>query len=522
MQRMYLALVVFVLLSGQVLDAHAVEIKAKGSWQLGFDYIDGGNFMGKNRAGKNMVGQQWAPMHQQRDNFEAVQRLFLQMQVVASEALSGTVFFEVGEQRWGMAAQGGALGTDGTMVKVKHAYMDWLVPKTKLKLRMGLQGIRLPGFALESPVFDDDVAGIVASYTFNEHVGLTALWMRPYNDVFTGTPTNYMDNMDLFGLILPVKMPGVSVTPWVVGGAMGPNVMPFSASAANRAITWPQGNPSSGQALSGLTVRDGLFPAAFSTGRPISRISPSNYADLFWGGISFDVTAADPWRFAADFIYGQVQHDQQYLKRQGWFGMFLTEYKASLGTPGIYGWYFSGDDANPHNGSERLPYISTASNLGNALSSFGYRGNAIMTGGKGVLGANPNGTWGVGARVKNLTFMEKLSHTLRVNVFGGTNDPAMAEYITGRRASDDAGRSVYRNTTDFNSFGTYLTRNDMGIEVNIDSTYKIYDNLRAILELGYIHLWLDEGTWGKTSVSGPTNLNYKDAWKASLIFIYDF
>jgi len=27
--------------------------------------------------------------------------------------LSGTAFFEIGEQRWGMANQGGALGADG-------------------------------------------------------------------------------------------------------------------------------------------------------------------------------------------------------------------------------------------------------------------------------------------------------------------------------------------------------------------------------------------------------------------------
>ena len=53
--------------------------------------------------------------------------------------------------------------------------------------------------------------------------------------------------------------------------------------------------------------------------------------------------------------------------------------------------------------------------------------------------------------------MDDLSHTLRVNYFGGTIDPKMAAYITGRRPMDGAGRALYRNNTDFNSFGTYLT-----------------------------------------------------------------
>ena len=38
------------------------------------------------------------------------------------------------------------------------------------------------------------------------------------------------------------------------------------------------------------------------------------------------------------------------------------------------------------------------------LSSFGYRGNPIMGGGKGVLGTNPNSTWGVGARIKSSVY----------------------------------------------------------------------------------------------------------------------
>lgn len=92
------------ILMGAATPGQAVEFKVRGSWQYAFDYIQGGSFMGKNRQGQREIGQQWAAVHQKRDNFEAIQRLHLQLHAVASENLSGTVFFEIGEQRWGMAA----------------------------------------------------------------------------------------------------------------------------------------------------------------------------------------------------------------------------------------------------------------------------------------------------------------------------------------------------------------------------------------------------------------------------------
>lgn len=528
-------LCVLLLTAGLVLGcaglSQAIDFNVKGSWQFSFDYINGGSFMGKTRAGKATTGQQWAAMRQGRDNFEAIQRLHLQMTAVASESLSGTVFFEIGEQRWGLASEGGALGADGTMVKVKHAYIDWTVPNTALRLRMGLQGLRMPGFALDNPVLNTDMMGVTASYKINDNVSLTGLWLRPYNDNFTGNsdtghyaPANYMDNMDLVALLLPMKFGGVKITPWAMGGSMGPNTMTITKLDGN---SLTMSNPSrdavtGGQALDGLQVRDGLFPAAFSSSNNAKSIWMDNYNTMFWGGLTADVSLASAWHFSGDFIYGTVDNGKAYLNRSGWFGMLLGEYAMDWGIPGLYAWYFSGDDDDPHNGSERLPYIATTNNLTNSLSSFGYRGNPIMGGGKGVLGTNPNGTWGVGARIKKLTFMEDLSHTLRVNFFGGTNNTKMASYITGRRSVDDGGRAVYRNNTDFNSFGTYLTTADTGIEINFDSSYKVYDNLELVLETGYIHLWLDDSVWGKYGKIAGDSLNYKDAWKVSLNMIYSF
>ncbi|MBQ7609382.1 MAG: outer membrane homotrimeric porin [Desulfovibrionaceae bacterium] len=503
----------------------AVEFKIKGSWQFSFDYINGGNFMGKYRNGKSTIGQQWSAVHQPRDEFEAIERMHFQLEAIASEQLSGTLLLELGESRWGNAAQGGALGADSMLIKVKQAYLDWQVPNLDLKFRMGLIDLTLPGFAMDTPVLQDDVAGIVASYQFNDAFATSAFWLRLLNDNWVqDSNTHYLDNFDLVGLTVPVTLDTLRLTPWGMGGYMGPNSLqtlftPRPGGSVQFDVLATQVNPN--QSIDGIQLRDGLYPAAFTSFRPTTSVLDDSYSSMWWAGLTGQWTW-DPLRISLDFAYGDVDHGRDYLRRQGWFAMLLAEYILDWGTPGLYGWYFSGDDDDPHNGSERLPYLSTVNNWPNSLSTFGYRGNPIIGGGKGILGTNPTGTWGVGLRLKDMSFLDNLSHTLRFNFFGGTNSPTMASYCTGRLATDSSGRTNYRNNTDFNSFGTYLTTDDTGLEINLDTTYKVYENLSLGLELGYIHLNLDEDTWGRFENMTSSSLNQKDAWKATVNVIYSF
>ena len=212
---------------GAATGANAIDFKAKGQWIMSFDYGMHGNF-GESKA-KNNSG-----FGKNEDEFEARQRVRLQLDAVASEALSGTVFFEIGDQVWGQNDNGGALGADGKVVELKRAYIDWMVPQTDLKVRMGIQGIALPSFTTNaSQIMDDDVAAISLNYQFNENVGLTAFWARPYNDNYgykynsTTDNKNYMDNMDMFAVLLPLTFDGVKVTPWVMYAAMGPGMFNY-------------------------------------------------------------------------------------------------------------------------------------------------------------------------------------------------------------------------------------------------------------------------------------------------------
>ena len=489
---------------GAATGANAIDFKAKGQWIMSFDYGMHGNF-GESKA-KNNSG-----FGKHEDEFEARQRVRLQLDAVASEALSGTVFFEMGDQIWGQDSTGGALGADGRVVELKRAYIDWMVPQTDLKVRMGIQGLALPSFTTNaSQIFDDDVAAVSLNYQFNENVGLTAFWARPYNDnagykssdAGSTKWDNYMDNMDMFAVLLPLTFDGVKVTPWVMYAAMGPGMF-------NDGGTNPNGNAwgrASAGMQSGFKGTDGN----------------DSYGNAFWAGVTGEVTYWDPFRIAWDVNYGSASYEDQKMNREGWLASLLLEYKLDWGTPGLYGWYSTGDDSNPRNGSERMPVVSANGN--NGFSNFAFNGNPYIAR-EGVLGTNMTGTWGIGARLKDVSFLEDLKHTLRVNFMGGTNAPKMAKYIRdyGNPYAKHGVSDVARYATAYDPM--YLTTDDNALEIGLTNTYKMYDNFTVMLDASYVALWLEDSrsVWGKNPGRGALGGDgVYDAWNVNLSFVYSF
>ena len=486
---------------GAATGANAIDFKAKGQWIMSFDYGMHGNF-GESKA-KNNSG-----FGKNEDEFEARQRVRLQLDAVASEALSGTVFFEIGDQVWGQNDNGGALGADGKVVELKRAYIDWMVPQTDLKVRMGIQGIALPSFTTNaSQIMDDDVAAISLNYQFNENVGLTAFWARPYNDNYgykynstTGDNKNYMDNMDMFAVLLPLTFDGVKVTPWVMYAAMGPGM--FDNLKNDPGNAWGRASAGMVSGFQGTDWND-------------------SYGNAFWAGVTGEVTYWDPFRIAWDVNYGSASYEDQKMNREGWLASLLLEYKLDWGTPGLYGWYSTGDDNNPRNGSERMPVVSANGN--NQFSNFAFNGNPYIAR-EGILGSTMVGTWGIGARLKDVSFLEDLKHTLRVNFMGGTNAPKMAKYVGDYAPFEKRGVQAVAEGG-FSYDPMYLTTEDYALEIGLTNTYKMYDNFTVMLDAAYVALWLDDSTstWGKNpgrSALGGDGVY--DAWNVNLSFVYSF
>ena len=200
-----------------------------------------------------------------------------------------------------------------------------------------------------------------------------------------------------------------------------------------------------------------------------------------------------------DAVYGsKTADDADSAERAGWIVAALAEYKLDMVTPGILAWYGSGEDDDLDNGSERMPSVSPT---GWGVTSFGFPGSVYRQ--DTNFGLNGAGTWAVGLQFADISFMENLSHVLRVVYMKGTNDADVIKKNPTVGAAFAPGQTY-----------TFLTDEDSAIEVNFDTTYQIYENLKLVVEMGYIKLDMDEDTWGTD--------DFADAKKLVFNFVYDF
>ena len=511
MRRLCTLLLAAGLVLGATSGASAIDFKAKGQWLMGFA-VGQHDLLSRVRD----TGGQKQKVDD-ADRFQAAQRVRLQLDAVASESLSGTVFFEIGTQSWGDNDFGAALGADGNnQVKVKRAYIDWIVPDTPAKVRMGIQGVALPNAAGGSAIMDTDVAGVTVAYQFNENVGLTALWARPLNDNFAADRpgardhANYLDNMDLFSIMLPLTFEGVKATPWAMYGIIGKNAL--KSSWDRNQNRWDSPITKDGD----LTYSLRPYPALGATNGGIGGTGKS-YGSAFWVGLPVKLTLWDPLNIEFDINYGWTEGMGRFnytnsqglvrrgsTERQGWLAKALVEYKMDWGVPGVFGWYASGDNGSPKNGSQRMPSVVP---MGNFTSYMGDGNYGWMLQDYGLDYA---GTWGVGAQIRDMSFVQDLSHTFRVAYWGGTNSKSMVKYMDNAYSwQDGLGGGT----------GPYLTTKDGLVEFNLVNNYKMYENFDVNLETSYIVNCMDNSTWKKARNG---SFEKQDMWKVQATFAYSF
>ena len=311
--------------------AQAADIKVSGEWDFNTEWNNIG--FAKEKAD---------------DLFHARQRLRTQVDIIASESLKGTVFFEVGDTNWGNSSEGGALGTDGKVVEVRYSYVDWVVPQTDLRVRMGLQPFNLPNFVAGDPIMgsdDSDGAGITLSYQFNDMAGMSLFWMRAENDNTT-IDRGVGNAMDFVGLSVPLTGEGWQLNPWGMYGNLGKNSLNEVGENGESLIV-------------------GLLPYGQDG---VSVVAKDSNNPAWWLGIGGELTTFDPLRLAFDFAYGKADWGKaangQDLTRQGWLLSGIAEYKLDYVTPGLIAWYGSGDNSDTMDGSERLPTLSPGWDFG--------------------------------------------------------------------------------------------------------------------------------------------------------------
>lgn len=452
----------FVLSAGLV---SAKEMKFTGQFEHTLEWTDNVTLKKSSKTGNS------------EDDFNALQRVRMYFQYVDSEVLRGVVGFEL-DTTWGFPGRGthnggGQIGTDGGIVELKHAYTDFNVGG--VAFRVGLQGLAWPSAVAGSPILDNDVAGIVASYQFNDNFGLTAGWARLYNrnrstaGIYSDGGDNRFDEIDAFTVIAPITMDGWSLSPYVIYAKHGKDA------AANN-----------GQ-------------AALSSLRSSNATGLEDDLDIWWAGGAFSLTMFDPFVFGADLIYGSVDGKGKQNDMAGWFFAAIATYKMDMVTPSLAFMYGTGEDDDWTDGSEVMPTLADGggSNGGFSLTHFGFDGAAGTESG-GILGGRTD-YWALALIIDDITFVENLTHKLTIAYGKGTSD---SDLIKKHAA-------VLNNAP-------ILTDKDSFWEVNFDSTYQIYENLSLAGNFGYVNADRDDDVWGNA------DSDLDAAYKFTLMLRYKF
>jgi hypothetical protein len=474
MKRIALAILAIAFVIGSVAPSFAVELQARGSWRAAGSWYD--------------IEAQDSGTKTQTDTFRAAERARIWFDFIANENLKAVLGLEIGDVVWGQGPAGD-LGTDGVAIEVKHAYFDFNIPNTEINIKAGLQGIYIPG-NLGSPILDDDAAAIMVSTPINDMVSVAAGWIRSYdledgthdpdykedtyvfntagNLVKTGTTTEDYegkDEVDTLALLVPVNADGFSVTPYFLYTMIGQN-------------TIHEDNLPIVAQLSKLELNNVGFGTAFG--------GASDDATMWHAGFSGQLDMFDPIVVLMDAAYGSLELDgtAQDIDVRGWFFDLAVDYKMDMMTPELFFYYTSGAGDDKDEVS-----VFPAINADLTFSSFLMDGSAL--GECELYNSDPADLpmWALGLKLKDINFIEDLSHTFTIYYAQGTSDKD--GWYEKKFAEDDS-----------------------LIEVNFDTKYQIYDELAAYLELGYINI-----DWDDTTVHGT---DAEDLYKAALGIKYDF
>ncbi|MDR1490521.1 MAG: outer membrane homotrimeric porin [Desulfovibrio sp.] len=513
MKRVFRLLLILSLLAAVPVPvlADGVDVKVKGEWEFAFGWVKNDAFSRSVHGDADVSSDPIVAMHRAR----------VQIDFIMSEYLSGVLMLESGPVTWGRADgnvgvnSGGGINSDGASLAVKHLYLDWMLPETEIRVRMGLQPILVPTTRLGTPAIDSDMAGITLSVPLGDITELTLLWVRPFDNYnFDGDDPRF-DETDIFGLILPLEFEnlGLKLTPWFAYGRIG----------------------------GGSGFYDWIFREEYGNTVGVDYIDDQNNfysahsarsssSGVFWLGALLEFDLLDPLQFSLEAIYGRLRKADltglggeefmlgygggpRHIGTSGWYVAGTLDYKLDITddfsmVPGIFAWWSSGDDKNAWRTGKlgRLPYLS-AFETGFAATSFGT-GGGFSKAGDGLISSTGLGLWGVGLQLADITnpYVEGLSHTLRVAWYSGTN-------------SSDGVREYGGSVFGYGEDAFYLTDKDHVLEVNFDHQWELYENLTAAVELGWLRLHADREVWGD---SGPGSKTGQNAWKAQVMFNFKF
>ena len=425
--------------------------------------------------------------HNSPENFNATTRVRFGFDYVASEDLSATILFQYRQGSWGNQPIGRDhnLKDEGEQdhFRMRLAYIDWTIPGTDIKTRMGRHAYVLPSYAFGSPIMDGRGDGISLTSAINDNINVGFSWLRvdsktakdkyKYDDdgVALALDDKFDDDADAVILNAEFAYDGFKVAPWLM----------YAHQDSNAA------DPT------GMKKND-----LFTLGTKSGKLADS---DSFVIGASAELNMFDPFVFALDALYSNTKYHNVLATEEDSFDGFYVGAKASYkfdnGTAVLGGWYASGADARTGHTNDTGFVVLDG---GFSASSILFDGNKVGADGYTCLindgNDSPFGTWGLIAEYADFSFVENLSHTARVMYVQGTNE-------IDHKANTNLAANKF-----------YFTEDDSAVEIDFDTTYQIYKNFSATLQLGYV-------IFDQSNLADGEN-EQDDIFRSALAFVYKF
>lgn len=469
MKRLTLLAVLCAFVLGMAASASAAEIKASGSWAV--EAVWKANWQFGTDAKTNNV-----------QTFNVKQRATTSFEFIANENLKGVMQLRYGTESWGRKSFAIGMGDSGdnnfddNRMTVRQAYLDFNWPGTQQNIVAGYKSVSLPAmFGGGSYILDEEIATAMVNGPITDNVSYLVGYARAFQGT-DETEAGKLDQVDGYYAALPLSFEGFDIVPFGMYANIGENVTAGQVATSKMA---------------------GLAAVSATTGT-----GDSDFDNAWWLGLGFKMDLFDPFVFKADLNYGTVDADDDYNKRAGWLFDAALEYKGfDFMTPEVFFAYTSGEDeadsATSYGKSHRMPVLA-ASNW--AVGSFFIGGDTLLDGSINNRNASL-GFWTLGVSFKDIaSFLDGMSHTVHVLYMQGTNDKDLATFAGATK----------RNAT----YGRTLTEDDSLWEVDVNTAYKVYDELTLTLDLGYINMDATN-KWGVKDNGG-------DAWKVSTGVLYQF
>ena len=472
--------------------AQAADVKATGYWWM-----------------EAISRQNWNFDKGQDDHFAIEEKLRTAFTFTANENLRGVLDTQIGTANWGngmyqisagrtpstTAVGGGAAGAGNIMLR--RAFIEYKVPQTKVNVSLGFQTFSLPAaFGGGSAIIDDQVASAIVSAPLTDNVNLLAGYARPYDSNTAGSTALVQSSgtsTDAVFAAVPVTAGDFNVTPFGMFAYSGAHSGTGGTSGGTGLLGFAGPNSSSTDGLRG-----------------------------YWGGAALTYSPTTmPLKLMADYNYGKATYTNYNNNtkdggRAGWLADFAADYTGlSMMTPEFFAVYSSGETGKNPDKSGRMPVIGVPQNW--TIGSFFFGERLELTGSMNNPAGytvNTLGYWAGGISLKDITFMDKLSHTVNILYAKGTNS---VDYL--------------KNTSNLNSvnYAGFLTEKDSLWEVDLNTRYKIYDELTGYVYLGYIKSNFDVDAWrGASKLSATTLGNLRgvsssgDAYKIGVGLNYFF